>query len=144
MEPVTLTAIGTAIATLISTKALEKTGENLADKIFEQGNNLLSLLNRKSSNIVSSIELAERKQQPFNYRQAVTELQAAAQDPEVAKAIIELQASVNQAQSSKIAQMIQQVAGNLNSQQPTVVNYSKLAEDIKNVFQGNTIIGGNF
>ncbi|MEG4801683.1 hypothetical protein QUB63_17505 [Microcoleus sp. ARI1-B5] len=142
MEPVTLTAIGTAIATLISTKALEKTGENLANKIFEDGSKLLSLLNRKSSNIVSSIELAER--QPLNYSKAVTELQAAAQDPEVAKAIIELQASVNQDKTSNIAQMIQQVAGDLNSHQPTVVNYSKLAEDIKNVFQGNTFHGGNF
>lgn len=142
MEPVTLTALGTAIATLISTKALEKTGENLADKIFEEGSKLLSLLNRKSPNIVKSIELAERE--PFNYSQAIIELQSAAKEPEVAQAIIELETSVNQDPSSKLAQTIKQVADNLKSQQPTVQNYTKLAEYIKNVFQGNTIIGGNF
>ena len=30
------------------------------------------------------------------------------------------------------------------TQQPTVVNSQKLADEIKNVFQGNTIIGGTF
>jgi MinD-like ATPase involved in chromosome partitioning or flagellar assembly len=141
MEPVTLTAIGTAILTLLATKALEKTGENLGDKIFEEGSKLLSLLKRKFPNIASSIELADR--QPLNYPQAVTELQEAAKDSEVAKAILKLEASVNGNPSSRLAQEIRKIADNLNSSQPNVVNYSKLAENIKNVFQGNNFNGVN-
>lgn len=141
MEPVTLTAIGTAIATLIGTKALEKTGDKLADKILDEGRNLLSILNKKSSSIVSRIEQADG--QPLDYGQTVFELQAASTKyPEIAQAILKLEASVNKDSSSKLAQEIQQLADNLKSQQQTVVNYGKLAEEIKNVIQGGNFYGG--
>jgi hypothetical protein len=45
MEPVTLTAA--AIATLVITKAIEKTGEVLGEKTLEAGGKLFSLLKRK-------------------------------------------------------------------------------------------------
>jgi hypothetical protein len=42
--------------------------------------------------------------------------------------------------------LLQDLVNKLKSQtyQPTVINSQKLADEIKNVFQGNTIIGGTF
>lgn len=57
MEPVTL--IAAAIATLVITKAFEKTGEILGEKALEQGGNLLSLLKRKAPTTATAIELAQ-------------------------------------------------------------------------------------
>ncbi|MBW4685085.1 MAG: hypothetical protein KME40_08280 [Komarekiella atlantica HA4396-MV6] len=86
MEPVSLTAA--AIATLVITKAFEKTGEILGEKALEQGGKLLSLLKRKAPNTASAIELAQT--QPLDYGQAslVEQVEEAAnKDPEIAQAV---------------------------------------------------------
>ncbi|MCC5667463.1 hypothetical protein LC653_27165 [Nostoc sp. CHAB 5784] len=86
MEPVTLTAA--AIATLVITKAFEKTGEILGEKALEQGGNLLSLLKRKEPTTATAIELAQA--QPLDYGQAslVEQVEEAAKkDPEIAQAV---------------------------------------------------------
>ncbi|MBG1266716.1 hypothetical protein [Nostoc sp. WHI] len=86
MEPVTLTAA--AIATLVITKAFERTGEILGEKALEQGGKLFLLLKRKEPNTASSIELAQT--QPLNYGQAslVEQVEEAAKkDPEIAQAV---------------------------------------------------------
>ncbi|MEH2272809.1 MAG: hypothetical protein V7K68_31035 [Nostoc sp.] len=49
MEPVTLTAAW--IATLVITKAFEKTGEILGEKALEQSGNLLDLLQKSVKQI---------------------------------------------------------------------------------------------
>ncbi|MEH1861729.1 MAG: hypothetical protein V7L21_27885 [Nostoc sp.] len=85
MEPVTLTAA--AIATLVITKAFEKTGEILGEKALEQGGNLLSLLKRKAPTTATAIELAQT--QPLDYGQAslVEQVEEAAKDPEISEAV---------------------------------------------------------
>ncbi|WP_191758539.1 hypothetical protein [Komarekiella delphini-convector] len=86
MEPVSLTAA--AIATLVITKAFEKTGEILGEKALEQGGKLLSLLKRKAPNTASAIELAQT--QPLDYGQAslVEQVEEVAnKDPEIAQAV---------------------------------------------------------
>ncbi len=87
MEPVSLTAA--AIATLVITKAFEKTGEIIGEKAWDEGEKLLVLLKRKEPNTAKVIEQA--KTQPLDYRQAdligqqVEE--AAKKDPEIAQAV---------------------------------------------------------
>ncbi|MEH1799277.1 MAG: hypothetical protein V7L13_08905 [Nostoc sp.] len=86
MEPVSLTAA--AIATLVITKAFEKTGEIIGEKALKQGGKLLSLLKRKEPNTASAIELAQT--QPLDYGQAslVEQVEEAAKkDPEIAQAV---------------------------------------------------------
>ncbi|MBU7584173.1 MAG: hypothetical protein KAF91_14880 [Nostoc sp. TH1S01] len=88
MEPVvSLTAA--AIATLVITKAFEKTGEIIGEKAWDEGEKLLVLLKRKEPSTAEVIEQA--KTQPLNYSQAhligqqVEE--AANKDPEIAQAV---------------------------------------------------------
>lgn len=138
MEPVSLTA--GAIATLVLTKAIEKTGEKLGEKVLEKGGDLMQLLKRKSPNTANAIELSQ--QQPLDYGKAVLELEAATHDSEVAKAVEELDAEVKA--DSKLAQAVEALANALKSQPPTVHNFGKIAEEIKEIkafFQGGTFTG---
>ncbi|MEH2407598.1 hypothetical protein [Nostoc sp.] len=119
MEPVSLTAA--AIATLVITKAFEKTGEILGTKASEQGGKLLLLLKRKEPKTASAIELAQT--QPLDYGQAslVEQVeQAAKKDPE-------------------IAQAVEALADTVKSQASLIQNFSKLAEKIGIVVQGGTV-----
>ena len=59
MEPISLTA--GAIATLVLTKAFEKTGEKLGENVIEQGGKLMKLLQRKSPDTASAIELVAQR-----------------------------------------------------------------------------------
>ncbi|BAY13964.1 hypothetical protein [Calothrix sp. NIES-2098] len=90
MEPVTLTAA--AIATLVITKAFEKTGEILGEKALEEGGKLFSLLKDKAPNTAAAIELAQT--QPLDYGQAYLIGQqveeAAKKDDEIAEAVAAL------------------------------------------------------
>lgn len=93
MEPVALTAA--AIATLVLTKAIEKSGEKLGEAVLEQGGKLLSLLKRKSPNTATAIEkVAENPelatQQPLDYGEAVLVKKvekAAGEDSEIETAV---------------------------------------------------------
>ncbi|MFN6539093.1 MAG: hypothetical protein RM021_022445 [Nostoc sp. EkiNYC01] len=87
MEPVSLTAA--AIATLVITKAFEKTGEIIGEKAWNEGEKLLVLLKRKEPSTAKLIEQAQT--QPLDNGQAdligqqVEE--AAKKDPEIAQAV---------------------------------------------------------
>lgn len=143
MEPVTLTAVATAIATIVLTKALEKTGEKLGETALEESRKLIAQLRQKNKLPLLGSATAENAQPPLDYGQAVLELKAAAdQDTEIAQAVREVEAAANA--DPQIAPKVQGLANDLNSQPATVINSTKLAETIKNVFQGNTFIGGTF
>ncbi|MDM9582170.1 hypothetical protein [Nostoc sp. GT001] len=139
MEPVTLTAVGTAIATIVLTKALEKTGEKLGEAALEKSNELIAKLRQKNKLPFLANTSQENTQQALDYGQAVLELKAAADtDTEIAQSVREVEAAVNvDPQAAKV----QALANDLNSQPAGAINNAKLAESIKNVFQGNTFIG---
>ncbi|WP_375506499.1 hypothetical protein [uncultured Nostoc sp.] len=85
----------------------------------------------------------QNPQQPLDYGKAVLELKAAADaDTEIAQSVREVEAAANA--DPQLAPKVQALANGLNSQPATVINSTKLADSIKNVFQGNIIIGGNF
>ncbi|MHC5733944.1 hypothetical protein [Nostoc sp.] len=96
MEPVSLTA--GAIATLVITKAFEKTGEIIGEKAWNEGEKLLVLLKRKEPSTAKVIEQA--KTQSLDYGQAYLIGQqveeAAKKDPEIAQAV---EALANEAQT---------------------------------------------
>lgn len=121
MEPLT----AATIATLILTKAFEKTGERLGEKVLAEGGKLLALLKRKAPETATAIEQVAQQpalaeQQPALYSAAPLTQQletAAAAEPEI-----------------KLA--LQAVANAANAQPSMVQNLTQLAEKIGIVNQG--------
>jgi hypothetical protein len=134
MEPFTTAAI--AIGSVVATKALEKTGEKVGETLWQQTGNFLNSLKKESPDTVTAIEKAPG--QPLDYGKAVLEIEAAAKaNPEVAQRMQELVAMV------ETEPLLKDLVNSIKSQtqQTTVINSQKLAEQIKNVFQGNTFTG---
>jgi hypothetical protein len=134
MEPLTTAAI--AIGSVVATKALEKTGEKVGEILWQQTGNFLNSLRNESPDTVTAIEKAP--EQPLDYGKAVLETEAAAKaNPEVAQRMQELVAMV------ETEPLLKDLVNSIKSQtqQTTVINSQKLAEQIKNVFQGNTFTG---
>ena len=134
MEPFTTAAI--AIGSVVATKALEKTGEKVGETLWQQTGNFLNSLRNESPDTVTAIEKAP--EQPLDYGKAVLETEAAAKaNPEVAQRMQELVAT------AETEPLLKELVNSIKSQtqQTTVINSQKLAEQIKNVFQGNTFTG---
>jgi hypothetical protein len=134
MEPFTTAAI--AIGSVVATKALEKTGEKVGETLWQQTGNFLNSLKKESPDTVTAIEKAPG--QPLDYGKAVLETETAAKaNPEVAQRMQELVAMV------ETEPLLKDLVNSIKSQtqQTTVINSQKLAEQIKNVFQGNTFTG---
>ncbi|WP_066383130.1 hypothetical protein [Anabaena sp. CA = ATCC 33047] len=139
METVTLTAVATAIASIITTlftKAVEKSGENLGDAVCE----LINQLRQKGKSPLLTSAVEENEPQRLDFGQAVLELTEAAQDPEIAQAVVDVEAAVNNDQS-ETAKEIKQKAAEIESQPSVVNNFAKLAEQIHNVIQAPTFNG---
>ncbi|MEH1967245.1 hypothetical protein [Nostoc sp.] len=131
-----------AVGTIIATKALEKTGEKVGEALWDKTGKFLVTLKKQSPQTVVAIEKAP--EQPLDYGKAVLEVQSAAQDnPEVTQAVEELAQAAKAELNPKFIQSIQEFADTLKSQpqQPNSINYQNLANEIKNVFQGNTFNG---
>lgn len=149
MAAVELTA--TAIATLILTKAVEKTGEELGKKVVEKSERVLDLLRTKFSKLAAAI-VTRAEQPPLDVGVAqldsaiASELaEVAKQDSEIAEAISELEQVAKLNPSPNLAQAIRIIEGSqLGSQAPTIQNFGKVAEEIKAVFQGNVIQNPTF
>ena len=134
MEPFTTAAI--AIGSVVATKALEKMGEKVGETLCQQTGDFLNSLRHESPDTVTAIEKAP--EQPLDYGKAVLETEAAAKaNPEVAQRMQELVAVV------ETEPLLKDLVNSIKSQtqQTTVINSQKLAEQIKNVFQGNTFTG---
>lgn len=135
MDPIL--AAASAIVAILATKALETTGEKLGEEVIKRSSKVLESLRHKSPNTVKLLEDSSAKE--LDYAQVIETIKNEAdKDPQLAQLLEELALEVqNDSNGSKfISPFI--------SQKPTVYNAGKLADCIKNVFQGNTIIGGNF
>ncbi|MBW4492171.1 MAG: hypothetical protein KME26_03600 [Oscillatoria princeps RMCB-10] len=131
MEPFGLIAVNTA--TFLAIKVVEGAAGKLGEKLFDRGGKFLSLLKQKSPRAASAIELAQH--QPLDYGQAVLEVQAAAKaNPEIAQAVQEIETAVKA--DPKIAEAVQKEIALLKSQQPTIQNQAKLAEQVEVLNQG--------
>ncbi|MHC5729477.1 MAG: hypothetical protein ACYTXY_36210, partial [Nostoc sp.] len=143
MVTVTLTAVATAIATTLWTKAQEKIGENIGGALWTAPGKLIELLRQKNKSPLLTTAVEGNEPQRLDYGQAVLELKAAAdQDPEIAQAVVEVEAAVNndQSESAKEIKKLVKLVEEINSH-PSVVNNAKLADEIKNLFQGNQFSG---
>ncbi|WOD39072.1 hypothetical protein [Nodosilinea sp. E11] len=126
MEPVSLTAA--AIATLVATKAFEKTGEKLTDSVWTLVSNFLTALRKKDPTTAAAIEQVAQQpelaeQQPATYGTATlvkTVETLAAQNPELQAAAQGIQTAVQ-------------------AQPGAIVNMTQLAEKIGVVNQGTIV-----
>lgn len=138
MEPVTLTAVATAIAIIVLTKALEKTGEKLGEAALDKSRELIEQLHNKNKLPLLADATQQNPQQPLDYGKAVLELKAAADaDTEIAQSVREVEAAANNDQSES-AEEIQKLAKQIESQPSVVNNFAKLADQIK-VEKGSTV-----
>ena len=140
MEPILAAAL--ALGTVIGTKALEKTGEKIGEVCIDKTKQFLTNLKTESPTTVTAIESAP--EQPLNYGQIIPAIQAAAEKrPELMVQIQEL-AELGK-QESQIKPHIETAVNHLSQSNPSmIVNNSKLANEIKNLFQGNTFNNTTF
>ncbi|MFB8788237.1 MAG: hypothetical protein U7123_05165 [Potamolinea sp.] len=107
MEPISLTA--GAIATLVVTKAFEKSGEVLGEKALEQSGKLVKLIKEKFPK--TSEKLALVPENPEYFGEAVLEVETAAKQNDEVKATVE--AIANEVKSQpKYNQMIKNIVKN--------------------------------
>ncbi|GGA31014.1 hypothetical protein [Okeania sp. KiyG1] len=139
MEPIELSLA--VIATSFLTKYVEKTGEGLGEKTLEQAGKLWQLIQRKPAGSLPALKSAETEVFPVYINQAIKELEAAAnEDQEVKQAVIDV-VEVAKQENSEYVKNLESEIEKIKSQGPTVHNYGKLAETIRNVIQGNTFYG---
>ncbi|NEQ10401.1 MAG: hypothetical protein F6K37_32065 [Moorea sp. SIO4E2] len=147
MEP--LAAAVVAISTVLGTKALEKTGENVGQVVWNQTSQFLECLRKQSPDTVTAIEQAP--EQPLDYAKVVLQLETAAkQNPEVAQAMEHLVTTVNVQDLPNLEEIIQDINKALESHQAKRDNYNiEKVDNQGNFVQGksinkeNTNIGGS-
>jgi hypothetical protein len=118
MDPATLSAA--AIATLVITKAFEKTGEVLGEKALEQGGKLVQLLQERFPK--ASTALARVEEKPEDWGEAVLEVEAAAKKDEEVKATVDAIANEVKSQSTFNQMMKNIVKNNYGGNVGTVEN----------------------
>ncbi|NEO95271.1 MAG: hypothetical protein F6K56_35775 [Moorea sp. SIO3G5] len=134
MEP--LAAAVVAISTVLATKALEKTGENVGQVVWDQTSQFVESLRNQSPDTVMAIEQAP--EQPLDYAEVVLEVEAAAkQNPEVAQSIERLVTTVDAYPLPNLEEIRQEINKALESYQATGETYNN--ENVKNFAKGDII-----
>lgn len=141
MEIFTASAI--ALATGVTMKVLEKTGENIGEGLHEKTSNFIRFLKRQSPNTVTAIE--ESPNQPLNYGEAILEVETAVNNDEnLAQALQELVKAVEENNNQKIAVQINQelskIAEILKKKGNSSTIYQNKIEKLVNLAQGNATI----
>jgi hypothetical protein len=131
MEPIELTLA--ALASLMITKATEKTGEKFGEKLLEQGGNLLQQLRRRSPQTASAIEKVNET--PLNWGETVIDVKAtAANYPEVAQAVEAVEATISN--DTELKKILEDIAATIKSQPKSTQNYHNTIEKVVNLAQG--------
>lgn len=130
------------VATLVLTEAVKVPGKKLGEVSLAKAGTLMTLIKSKLAG--KALAIAPSPDQSVDIGQAFLEVSETAQKhPDVAQAVQELAAAVQQ-DDSEVAKEIQTQAKAYEAQAPTVINNEKLADSIKNLFQGNIINNPTF
>ncbi|NEO04004.1 MAG: hypothetical protein F6K50_54645 [Moorea sp. SIO3I7] len=126
-----------AIAKVVAMKALEKTGENVGQVLWDTPKRLfLESLRKQSPDTVTAIEQAP--EQPLDYAEVVLELESAAkQNPEVAQAMEHLVTTVDAHPLPNLEEILQEITKALESHQATGETYNN--ENVKNFAKRNLL-----
>ena len=138
MEPISLTAVVIAISTIFFTKVIEKPGEDLGKFLSNKAEFLIYKLSSKSNKIKGILEA--EKPGTLQIGEAILESkEIAEEDPEIAKAILEIETAAKDESNQEFKDLINQVrqeVKHLLDKHPTVQNMTKLSEKIAFVNQG--------
>ncbi len=100
-----LTTAGIAIGSIIATKALEKTGENIGQALWDKIDQFINALKKQSPQTATALEQAP--EQPLDYQQTVKEVESAAKlNPEVEQAMEELAAAAQKESNPKFNEVL--------------------------------------
>lgn len=134
----TLMAAIITVGSIVATKALEKTSEEVGEALFEKTKNFLSLLKKQSPNTVIAIEQAP--EQPLDYGQAVLEVQAVAkQNPDFAQMMESLVTTIQAERLPNLEPILQEISQALKSH-PSISETFNI-EKVVNFAKGNISIG---
>lgn len=133
MEPITMaTTAAVALGTILGTKALEKTGEEIGKAVWDRSAKFMESLKLESPETVTAIEKAP--EQPLDYGQAILEVQkAATANSDVARTMKELATTAKADPNPKLAEILQEIAEELKSQKSSMPKLEKLADKIGQV-----------
>lgn len=130
------------VATLVLTEAVKVPGKKLGEASLEKAGALANLIKSKFPS--KSLAILPDGEQTVDVGQAFLEVSSSAKEySDVAQAVQELAAAV-QSDDSEAAKEIQAKAKTFEAQTPIIINNEKLADSIKNVFQGNIINNPTF
>ena len=137
MEPLTTAAI--AIGSIIATKALEKTTENVTGTLLDKTGKFLVTLKKHSPHTVAAMERAP--EQPLDYGKALLEVESAAKaNPEVAQAMQDLALLTENNPPSNLAQILREIKASVEkSQQSYPSTFIQNIEKAINAAQNQTI-----
>ncbi|NES66325.1 MAG: hypothetical protein F6K24_14205 [Okeania sp. SIO2D1] len=136
MEPITIVM---ALAAVLGTKALEKTGENIGQVVWDKSAKLMKYLKQESPDTVTAIE--QISEQPLDYGQAVLEMQEAAENPDVARTIQELAAAVEENSHPKLTEVVEEIREALKSlESEDEKNANIVAKEVK-AEKGGMVVG---
>jgi hypothetical protein len=137
MEPLTTAAI--ALATILSTKTLEKIGENIGDTLSKKTQQFLASLKKQAPATSTAIEQAP--EQPLDYGQAVLEIQAAATaNPALNQAMQELATAAATTPPANLADILTDIKQALaKSPHPPTSTFIQNIEKAINAAQNQTI-----
>ncbi|MGD1699017.1 hypothetical protein [Dapis sp. BLCC M229] len=135
MEPIELTVAAIAYPFLV--KYVEKAGEGLSEKTFEQAGKLWQRVKGMPADTFNALKPAQENPFPEDFEAAIREMEAVAnQNPELNQDIIDVVAVAKE----EHPEYVKNLEANLEQMksQGTVT-----AENINALFQGSPITGGN-
>ncbi len=130
MEPIELTAAAIAYPFLV--KYVEKVGEGLSEKTFEQAGKLWQRVKGMPANTFAALKPAQENPFPEDFEAAIREMEAVAnQNPEFKQDIIDVVAVAKEEHPEDVK--------NLEAKLEEIKSQGVTAENINALFQGSTI-----
>ncbi|NEP03792.1 MAG: hypothetical protein F6K25_10290 [Okeania sp. SIO2G4] len=136
MEPITIVM---ALAAVLGTKALEKTGENIGQVVWDKSAKLMKYLKQESPDTVTAIE--QVSEQPLDYGQAVLSMQEAAENPDVARTIQELAVAMEENTHPKLTEVVAEIREALKSHESQDNKNAKIVAKEVKAETGGMVVG---
>ena len=141
MEPI---EFALAIAIPLLSKYLEKPGEKLGEQTTKQLAKLCNSIKALPENTFVALRPLQKNPFPEDFEPAIREMKRVAnQNPELKQDIIDVVAVAQREHPTEVKIIEAEIEKN-KGQGPTVNNYAKLSESLKNLFQGNVFNNNTF
>ena len=142
MEPIEFALVAIAIPFL--SKYVEKPGERLGEHTTKQLAKLWNSIRALPENTFVALRPLQKNPFPEDFELAIREMEMVAnQNPGLKQDIIDVVAVAKEEHPTEVKIIEAEIEKN-KGQGPTVNNYAKLSESLKNLFQGNVFHNNTF